>query len=197
MLLPTRATDPAEFGNTESAESATCRRFLALQCELHSVRIAAQWWAASSPFPTPVARGRVTMIMRHPPSAARRGAGATTLDGGDRCGWPRFTALASLTATAPCAVVLRTAIAAPIARRARSSSGRRSLICGARCLPRGSCRSNEYAREYSCQVRKCHAECPLPRAGHASACEHTVPRRPALGAFSDLTIFETPRRSCS
>ena len=29
----------------------------ARQCELHSARVAAQWWAASSLFPPPVARG--------------------------------------------------------------------------------------------------------------------------------------------
>ena len=33
----------ADFGNMESAESATCRRILARQCELHGARVAAQW----------------------------------------------------------------------------------------------------------------------------------------------------------
>ena len=33
------------------------RPIRAWRCELHSARIAAQWWAASSLFPSPVARG--------------------------------------------------------------------------------------------------------------------------------------------
>ena len=47
----------AEVGNKRPAESTTCRRLLARQCELHSARIAAQWRAASSLFPPTVARG--------------------------------------------------------------------------------------------------------------------------------------------
>ena len=34
-----------------------CRPIPAWQCELHSARIAAQWWAVSSLFPPSVARG--------------------------------------------------------------------------------------------------------------------------------------------
>ena len=47
----------SDFGNKESAESASRRRFLAWQCELHRARIAAQGWAVSSLLLPSVARG--------------------------------------------------------------------------------------------------------------------------------------------
>ena len=41
------------FGNQESAESTTRRRFvLARQCALHSARIAGQWWSIVMLIPT-------------------------------------------------------------------------------------------------------------------------------------------------
>ena len=40
------------LGNTESAESASRRRFLASQCALHTATLAAQWWAELSFNPT-------------------------------------------------------------------------------------------------------------------------------------------------
>ena len=63
----------ADSGNTESA--SRWRPILASQCDLHSARIAAQWWAASSLFPPSVARGttcRRPALVLHLRDARRR-----------------------------------------------------------------------------------------------------------------------------
>ena len=63
----------ADSGNTESA--SRWRPILASQCDLHSARIAAQWWAASSFFPPSVARGttcRRPALVLHLRDARRR-----------------------------------------------------------------------------------------------------------------------------
>ena len=59
----------ADSGNTESA--SRWRPILASQCDLHSARIAAQWWAASSLFPSSVARARSAARVRSAPRASR------------------------------------------------------------------------------------------------------------------------------
>ena len=44
LRMPGHVTqETADCGNKESAESATCRRFLARHCKLHTARVAAQW----------------------------------------------------------------------------------------------------------------------------------------------------------
>ena len=81
--LPHVPQKTANIGNKESAESAHMCRFLARQCELHSARIAAQWLAASSLFPSLVARGimywpfksisqHMDSLVHHPDPAAKK-----------------------------------------------------------------------------------------------------------------------------
>ena len=60
----------ADFGNTESPESASRRRFLALQCALHTATLAAQWWAEPS-FITSKARALLKTGPRAPTACSR------------------------------------------------------------------------------------------------------------------------------